>query len=106
MKTVEGNSCLDRDAGASFAGLSSAIDPQLMVILSDINMPGMDGVELLRQIKTVNPDLPVMIITAYGDDERRSLAQVFGAADFLNKTIDFGQLKQRIQILASREPAG
>ena len=47
------------------------IEPQLIVILSDINMPGMDGLALLREIKRRHPDLPVMMVTAYGDDERR-----------------------------------
>ena len=56
------------------------IKPELMVILSDINMPGMDGLALLREMKVRRPDLPVMMVTAYGDDERRRLADEFGAA--------------------------
>ena len=51
--------------------LAAGIEPQLIVILSDINMPVMDGLELLREIKARRPDLPVMMVTAYGDDERR-----------------------------------
>src|SRR5947208_4443411 len=51
--------------------LAGEIEPQLIVILSDINMPGMDGLTLLQQVKRRFPDLPVMMITAYGDDERR-----------------------------------
>ena len=47
--------------------LATGIEPQLIVILSDINMPVMDGLELLRQIKTRQPDLPVMMVTAYGE---------------------------------------
>jgi CheY-like chemotaxis protein len=43
-------------------------------VLSDINMPGMDGMELLCEIKQRRPDLPVMMVTAYGDDERRHRA--------------------------------
>jgi CheY-like chemotaxis protein len=54
--------------------LVAGIEPQLIVILSDINMPVMDGLELLREIKKRRPDLPVMMVTAYGDDERRRLA--------------------------------
>ena len=50
--------------------LCTGIETRLRVILSDINMPVMDGLELLRQIKTRRPDLPVMMVTAYGDDER------------------------------------
>jgi len=55
---------------AALEQLSAGIEPTLIVILSDINMPGMDGLELLRLIKERRPDLPVMMVTAYGDDER------------------------------------
>ena len=54
--------------------------PNLTLILSDINKPVMDGLELLREIKARRPDLPVMMVTAYGDDERRRLAGEYGAA--------------------------
>jgi len=55
--------------------LTEGIEPTLIVILSDINMPGMDGLELLRRIKEQRPDMPVMMVTAYGDDERRRRAK-------------------------------
>ena len=51
---------------------------RLIVILSDINMPGMDGLSLLREIKTRFPDLPVMMLTAYGDEEQRRRAAEYG----------------------------
>ena len=79
--------------------LSSGIEPQLIVILSDINMPGMDGLALLREIKTKRPDLPVMMVTAYGDDERRRLAGEYGAAEFITKPVDFDVLKTQLQRL-------
>ena len=60
--------------------LAAGIEPQLKVILSDINMPIMDGLELLREIRTRRPDLPVMMVTAYGDDERRRHTRRLGAA--------------------------
>jgi CheY-like chemotaxis protein len=58
-------------AAEALERLANKIEPQLIVILSDINMPGMDGLALLREIKTRRPELPVMMLTAYGDDERR-----------------------------------
>jgi CheY-like chemotaxis protein len=54
--------------------LAGGIRPQLIVILSDINMPGMDGLSLLREVKKSRPEMPVMMVTAYGDDERRRRA--------------------------------
>jgi CheY-like chemotaxis protein len=79
--------------------LQGDIEPQLIVILSDINMPGMDGLALLREIKTRRPELPVMMLTAYGDDERRRLAAEYGAAEFLTKPVDFDFLKERLRQL-------
>src|SRR5579862_7140118 len=76
-------------ASEALERLICGIEPQLIVILSDINMPGMDGMALLREVKTRRPDLPVMMLTAYGDEERRRRAAECGAADFLTKPIDF-----------------
>jgi len=80
--------------------LATGIEPQLIVILSDINMPVMNGLELLREIKTRRPDLPVMMVTAYGDDERRGLASEYGAAEFITKPIDFDFLKTQLRDLS------
>jgi two-component system, response regulator, stage 0 sporulation protein F len=79
--------------------LADTIEPQLIVILSDINMPGMDGLELLREVKQRRPELPVMMVTAYGDDERRRRAAEFGAAEFITKPVDFELLKSQLQRL-------
>ena len=82
--------------------LAGGIEPQLIVILSDINMPGMDGLTLLREIKNRRPELPVMMVTAYGDDERRRTAGEYGAAEFINKPVDFDFLKKQLQNLPER----
>lgn len=79
--------------------LAGEIEPQLIVILSDINMPGMDGLTLLHEIKQRFPDIPVMMITAYGDDERRRRAAEHGAAEFVTKPVDFQQLKAQLRQL-------
>ena len=81
--------------------LDEAIEPDLLAILSDINMPGMDGLQLLEEIKQRFPDLPVMMVTAYGDNGRRRRASELGAAEFITKPVDFDQLKERLRQLPS-----
>jgi CheY-like chemotaxis protein len=77
--------------------LAGEIEPQLIVILSDINMPGMDGLTLLGEIKKRFPNIPVMMLTAYGDEERRRRAAEYGAAAFLTKPVDFDHLKTQLR---------
>ena len=80
--------------------LDRGIQPQPIVALSDINMPGMDGLSLLLEIKRQRPDLPVIMVTAYGDEDRRQQANNYGAADFITKPVDFGVLKRQLQHLS------
>jgi CheY-like chemotaxis protein len=86
---------------AALQQLAEDIGPTLSVILSDINMPGMDGLELLREVKQRRPDMPVMMVTAYGDDERRRRARELGAFEFLAKPVDFSLLKERLRPLST-----
>lgn len=72
-------------------------DTSLILVLSDINMPGMTGFELLSRIKMMRPDLPVIMITAYGDAETRRKALEGGASGLLTKPIDFAALRQDVQ---------
>jgi CheY-like chemotaxis protein len=81
--------------------LSDGIEPTLIVILSDINMPGMDGLMLLGEVKRQRPDLPVMMVTAYGDDDRRRRASELGAFEFITKPVDFDLLKKQLRHLPS-----
>jgi len=76
------------------------LDPfDLVLVLSDINMPGMTGLELLRIIHSEFPPLRVMMITAYGDQGNFNKAIEAGASDFLTKPVDFMQLKEKIHQL-------
>ncbi len=88
---ASGAEALDRLAGK--------IQPTLVAVLSDINMPGMDGLQLLGKIKERFPALPVMMVTAYGDDERRRRAGELGASEFLTKPVDFDRLKAQLRQL-------
>lgn len=66
------------------------------LILSDINMPGMTGLELLPKVKAIRPELPVIMITAYGDAETRRRAIEGGAQALLTKPVDFDKLRGEI----------
>jgi CheY-like chemotaxis protein len=73
-----------------------------ILILSDINMPGMSGLELLPKAKTARPDVPVIMITAYGDAETRRKALEGGADAFFTKPIDFLVLRNEIDARVGR----
>ena len=79
--------------------LDDEIEPELLAVLSDINMPGMDGLQLLGEIRQHYPDVPVIMVTAYGDDERRQRASALGAAEFITKPVDFDALKVQLRQL-------
>jgi CheY-like chemotaxis protein len=71
-------------------------EPSLILILSDINMPGMSGLEMLPEVRARRPDVPVIMITAYGDVETKKKAIERGAEGLLIKPINFAQLRQEI----------
>lgn len=74
-------------------------DNHLILILADINMPGMNGLELLKIIKQNYPDIKVFMVTAYGDDNSYQTAMQYGADDYLTKPIHFTHLKTKISQL-------
>ncbi|HNS11020.1 MAG TPA: response regulator [Bacteroidia bacterium] len=77
------------------------LDPfDLVLVLSDINMPGMTGLELLRIIRVEFPTLKVMMVTAYGDESNLQTAVSYGASDFVTKPVDFITLKEKILSLS------
>ncbi len=70
--------------------------PDVIYIFSDINMPGMSGLELLERVKKEFPSIPVSMISAYGDSENHERAMKSGAKEFFTKPIDFDSLKIEI----------
>lgn len=80
----------------ALAFLRSNGPAELVLILSDINMPGMNGLELLKHVKQDHAGMKVFMITAYGDSKNYNAAIAAGADDFINKPIDFASLKTKI----------
>jgi CheY-like chemotaxis protein len=83
-------------AADALARIASTVEQSLILILSDIDMPGMTGLEMLPRVKELRPDVPVIMITAYGDPDTRLKALENGATGLLTKPIDFTLLRHEI----------
>ena len=83
-------------APAALARVGDTTEHSLILILSDINMPGMTGLEMLPKVKEMRPEVPVIMITAYGDADTRRKALERGASGLLTKPIDFALLREEI----------
>ncbi|MGE0116678.1 MAG: response regulator [Dongiaceae bacterium] len=91
-----------QSATAALQRIAHAADVTLILILSDINMPGMSGLELLPKAKAARPDVPVIMITAYGDADTKRKALESGAEALLTKPIDFAALRGEIDMRIGR----
>ena len=89
-------------APAALKRITDAAGRSIILILSDINMPGMSGLELLPKAKAMRPDVPIIMITAYGDAETKRKALENGAEALLTKPIDFGSLRSEIDTRVER----
>ncbi len=87
-----------QSAPVALQRITDAGNRSLVLILSDINMPGMSGLELLPKAKALRPDVPIIMITAYGDAETKRKALERGAEALLTKPIDFGMLRSEIDM--------
>ena len=88
--------------GPSALTLLESLDNRIgYLILSDINMPEMTGIELLKAIKSRYPSLKVIMITAYGDENNFNLAKQHGADDYFTKPLEFDLLKSKLDFLSS-----
>jgi len=91
-----------QSATAALHYIDNARNASLILILSDVNMPGMSGLELLPKAKAVRPDVPVIMITAYGDVETKRKALENGADALFTKPIDFASLRGEIDTRVER----
>jgi CheY-like chemotaxis protein len=89
-------------AADALARIAGTIEQSLILILSDINMPGMTGLEMLPKVRELRPDVPVIMITAYGDPETKRRAIEGGAEGLLTKPIDFTLLREEIDTRLAR----
>ena len=91
-----------RSGETALQRMADAADVSIILILSDINMPGMTGLELLPKAKAARPDVPVIMVTAYGDAETKRKALEGGAEALFTKPIDFGALRSEIDTRVER----
>ncbi len=91
-----------QSASMALQRIAEAGNASLILILSDVNMPGMSGLELLPKAKAMRPDVPIIMITAYGDAETKRKALENGAEALLTKPIDFGTLRSEIDSRVER----
>jgi CheY-like chemotaxis protein len=87
--------------------IAAAAGQEIILLLSDVNMPGMSGFDLLERARSLRPDLPVVMITAYDDAATRARAAAGGAQGLIPKPIDFALLRAEIdRRLAARGGGG
>ncbi|RVJ40209.1 response regulator [Sinorhizobium meliloti] len=86
-----------QSAQAALERIADAADVTLILVLSDVNMPGMSGLELLPKARSIRPDVPVIMITAYGDPDTTQRAVEGGAEALLTKPVDFTALREEIE---------
>ena len=86
----------EQSGEGALAVLKSDKTPSVLLVLSDINMPGMSGMELLVKVKSRRPSLPVIMITAYGDERTAEEAVSKGADRLISKPLDFIELRKTL----------
>lgn len=92
-------------AEQALACLASGLQPEAVLVLSDINMPGMSGLDLLERLRAEVPEVPVVMVTAYGDTENRQRALDIGATDLVTKPVDFAALKKLVNSVLAQKSA-
>ncbi len=95
MLRIEGYQVAEASTGAEALRVSSQVQPQLVV--TDFNMPEVDGLQLLRELKARKPDLPVILVTGYGTVEQAVEAMKAGAYDYVSKPVIDEEIKLAIR---------
>ena len=93
-------------AGAALSKLDGCVGEEIILLVSDINMPGMSGLDLPPIVKTRRPNLPVFMISAYGDADTVAAARARGADGFLTKPVNFPKLGQDIMAVMTDATGG
>ena len=93
--------CFAERAREVLSVLADADERSPNVLLSDVNIPEMDGIELLERVKGMRPDLPVIMVTAYGDKITSDRVRGLGAETLVSKPVDFDMLKTRLSDLVA-----
>ncbi|ALG70805.1 Fis family transcriptional regulator [Azospirillum thiophilum] len=92
-------------AEKALESLNTGLQPEAVLVLSDINMPGMSGLDLLQCLRAKVPHVPVIMVTAYGDTENRRRALDIGAAELVTKPVDFVALKKLVHSVIEQKSA-
>ncbi|BAI72905.1 two-component response regulator [Azospirillum sp. B510] len=92
-------------AEEALRNLEEGLQPEAVLVLSDINMPGMSGLEFLEHVKASLPQVPVIVVTAYGDAENRRRALDIGATELVTKPVDFVALKKLVSSVIEQKTA-
>lgn len=92
------------NANSALAFLDTLKPFDIFLILSDINMPGMSGIEMVKEVKKRRPDLKVIMVTAYGDKENYEASIQNGASDLLTKPLDFDLLREKLKQYTPAHP--
>jgi two-component system response regulator (stage 0 sporulation protein F) len=66
------------------------------LVITDIMMPGMDGFELIKKLKQYNPTIPVIVITAYGDEEKEKRSKNLGVVEYIEKPFDIHSIREKV----------
>lgn len=93
-------------AGDGESGISMLANGAFNIAILDLMMPGLNGLDTLRQIREIDPDLPVILLTGHGSTKDGMEGMKIGAFDFLMKPLDINELLEKIKLALNKTPKG